>query len=78
MYPSDVILAGFLSILATIGAGGMENQTAKGHAFEPIEAGASATLLDVKGTGMVQRIWLTVNDRSPEMLRALRLEGRSP
>ncbi|MCC6725810.1 MAG: DUF2961 domain-containing protein [Saprospiraceae bacterium] len=59
---------------AARGAGGMENQSAKGHAFEPIEAGASVTLLDVKGTGIVQRMWLTVSDRSPEMLRSLRLE----
>lgn len=59
---------------ATPGAGGKENQGAKGHAFEPIEAGASATLLDIKGTGIVQRIWLTVSDRSPEMLRALRID----
>ncbi|MBI1228450.1 MAG: DUF2961 domain-containing protein [Bacteroidetes bacterium] len=59
---------------AARGAGGMENQSAKGHAFEPIEAGASATLLEVKGTGIVQRIWLSVSDRSPEMLRSLRLE----
>lgn len=59
---------------AAPGAGGKENQGAKGHAFEPIEAGASATLLDVKGAGMIQRIWLTVSDRSPEMLRALRID----
>jgi hypothetical protein len=59
---------------AARGAGGMENQSAKGHAFEPIEAGASATLMDVQGAGIVQRIWLTINDRSPEMLRSLRLE----
>ena len=59
---------------AAPGAGGKENKTAKGHAFEPIEAGASTTLLDVKGAGIVQIIWLTVNDRSPEMLRALRLD----
>lgn len=59
---------------AAPGAGGAENKSAKGHAFEPIEAGASATLLDVQGSGMVQRIWLTVNDRSPEMLRALRID----
>lgn len=59
---------------AAKGAGGTENQSAKGHAFEPIEAGASATLMNVQGTGIVQRIWLTVNDRSPEMLRSLRLE----
>ena len=59
---------------AAPGAGGMENKSAKGHAFEPVEAGASVTLLDVNGTGMVQRIWLTVSDRSPEMLRALRID----
>lgn len=59
---------------AAPGAGGKENNSAKGHAFEPIEAGTSATLLDVKGAGIVQRIWLTVNDRSPEMLRALRID----
>lgn len=66
--------ASFENPQAAPGAGGMENQSAKGHAFEPIEAGASATLLDVQGTGIVQRIWLTVSDRSPEMLRSLRLE----
>ncbi|MBI1228032.1 MAG: DUF2961 domain-containing protein [Bacteroidetes bacterium] len=59
---------------AARGAGGMENQSAKGHAFEPIEAGASATLMEVQGAGIVQRIWITINDRSPEMLRSLRLE----
>lgn len=59
---------------AAVGAGGRENKSAKGHAFEPVEAGATATMLDIKGTGMVQRIWLTVSDRSPEMLRSLRLD----
>ncbi|MBK9014647.1 MAG: DUF2961 domain-containing protein [Saprospiraceae bacterium] len=72
--PDQPRWATFENPKATPGAGGMENQSAKGHAFEPIEAGASATLLDVSGTGIVQRIWLTVNDRSPEMLRSLRLE----
>ncbi len=59
---------------ATPGAGGKENKSAKGHAFEPVEAGACVTLLDVKGAGTIRRIWLTVNDRSPEMLRALRID----
>lgn len=66
--------ASFENPTAARGEGGKENQSAKGHAFEPIEAGASATLLDVKGTGIVQRIWLTVSDRSPEMLRSLRID----
>ncbi len=59
---------------AAVGAGGQENKSAKGHAFEPIEAGATATLLDIQGTGIIQKMWLTVNDRSPEMLRSLRID----
>lgn len=59
---------------ATVGAGGMENQTAKGHAFEPIKAGETKTLLNISGMGIIQRIWLTVSDRSPAMLRSLRID----
>ena len=29
---------------------------------------------DINGAGVIRRIWITINDRSPEMLRALRLE----
>jgi hypothetical protein len=56
------------------GMGGMENKTAKGHAFDQIKAGEVKTLLDVSGMGIVQRIWMTFNDRSPTMLRALRID----
>lgn len=56
------------------GAGGKENNGAKGHAFDSIAAGQTRVLLDVAGTGKVTRIWITVIDRSPEMLRSLRLE----
>lgn len=56
------------------GAGGAENHGAKGRAFVPLAAGATHPLLDVQGSGVVTRIWLTVADRSPEMLRSLRLE----
>jgi hypothetical protein len=31
-------------------------------------------LLDIKEQGMINRIWITINDRSPEMLRALKIE----
>ncbi len=51
-----------------------ENQGAKGHAFDRIAAGETKTLLDVQGSGLVHRIWLTINDRSPAMLRSLRLD----
>lgn len=66
--------ASFENPKAAVGAGGHENKTAKGHAFDPIAAGETKTLLDVPGSGIIERIWLTFNDRSPEMLRSLRLD----
>lgn len=53
--------------------GGKVNKGAKGHAFEELKAGETKTLLDLKGPGIIQRMWFTVRDRSPEMLRAMRL-----
>lgn len=53
--------------------GGKVNKTAKGHAFEELKAGETKTLLDLQGPGIIQRMWFTVRDRSPEMLRAMRL-----
>lgn len=56
------------------GAAAKENQGAKGHAFDEIKAHDSLELLNIKGAGMIQHIWLTVDDRSPEMLRALKIK----
>lgn len=56
------------------GAGGKANNGAKGHPFDPIAAGASNTLLDIQGQGIIHRIWVTVPDRSAFMLRSLKLE----
>jgi hypothetical protein len=56
------------------GAGGRENRGAKGHAFETIPVGASHVLADISGAGTIDRIWMTIEDRSPEALRGLRLE----
>jgi hypothetical protein len=56
------------------GSAALENGGAKGHAFERLQARETKTLLDVAGSGTVCRIWMTVSDRSPEMLRSLRLE----
>lgn len=53
--------------------GGKVNKGAKGHAFEEFKAGETKTLLDLNGPGIIQRMWFTVRDRSPEMLRAMRL-----
>jgi Protein of unknown function (DUF2961) len=66
--------ASFENLTADPGAGGQENKGAKGHAFDSLEPGETKTLLDVTGSGTITRIWLTVADRSPDMLRALRLE----
>jgi hypothetical protein len=59
---------------AEVERGGMANRGAKGHALDWIAAGESCTLLDVRGSGVITRIWLTVDDRTPAMLRALRLD----
>jgi hypothetical protein len=56
------------------GAGGKENNSAKGHPYDTIAAGKSYSLLDIQGTGIINRMWITINDRSPEMLRALKIE----
>lgn len=56
------------------GKGGMAGNGAKGSASFPMDAGSSSDLLNIDGQGIIDRIWITVSDRSPEMLRSLRLE----
>ncbi len=55
------------------GAGARANAGAKGHAFDRIKAHGHLDLLNVTGAGVIQRIKLTVDDRSPKMLRSLRI-----
>ena len=55
------------------GNGGKTNKTAKGNAFENMEPGETKNLLDIKGEGAIQRIWLTI-DHSSAKLRSLRLQ----
>ncbi len=64
----------FENLTAGKSAGGRENQGAKGHAFDSIEPGEAKVLLDVKGSGTVRRMWITLRPRDPQILRALRLE----
>jgi hypothetical protein len=61
----------FENISALKGRGGIENNGAKGHACDSITAGATKTLLKLEGTGIINRIWITISDRSPQMLRSL-------
>jgi hypothetical protein len=54
------------------GAAASSNHGAKGRAFEPVPARETVTLLDYsEGAGVIKRIWITVSDRSPDMLRSL-------
>ena len=61
----------FENITGAPGSGGMENGGAKGHACDSISAGATKTLLKMDGPGIINRMWITISDRSPEMLRSL-------
>ena len=56
------------------GKGGRTNNGAKGHPSDSIGSGQSYSLLDIKDQGIINRIWITINDRSPEMLRSLKIE----
>jgi hypothetical protein len=62
---------GFENPTGAKGAAGQENKGAKGHPSDRLASGDSCVLLDMKGAGIVNRIWMTVKDRRPEMLRAL-------
>jgi hypothetical protein len=56
------------------GNGGRENKGAKGKPSDFVQAGETKVLMNVKGAGIIQRMWLTIDDRSPAMLRSVRLE----
>lgn len=57
------------------GAGAKENAGRKGRPFISIPAGGEAVLAEARGaSGTVRRIWLTFGERSPLMLRGLRIQ----
>ncbi|HSS95691.1 MAG TPA: glycoside hydrolase family 172 protein [Terriglobales bacterium] len=57
------------------GKAASENAGRKGRPAVPIKAGQQLVLAEVQGSsGTVHRIWATINDRSPAMLRGLKLE----
>lgn len=57
------------------GKGGQAMGGRKGAPTIAIKAGASATLAEAQNTsGTVRRIWMTIPDRSPRMLRSLRID----
>lgn len=57
------------------GAGGTVNGGRKGAPTIAIKAGESKVLAEAKNTsGTIKRIWMTFWDRSPQMLRSLKIE----
>lgn len=62
------------NVLGERGKGGLSNGGAKGRPYIRLAAGETQTLMDCGESGTVCRIWMTINDRGPEMLRSLRLE----
>jgi len=56
------------------GNAGSENRGAKGHPYDSLKAGESKELLNVEGSGIITRMWFTIRERSPQMLRSLRIE----
>ena len=56
------------------GRGGVENNGAKGHAWEHLDVDERKVLCDFEGCGVIRRIWITLNDRSPEVLQNVFLE----
>jgi hypothetical protein len=61
----------FENISGDKGQGGIENYGAKGHPCDYIKPGETKSLLDIQGPGIINRIWITISDRSPQMLRSL-------
>jgi hypothetical protein len=66
-------ISSFENINGIKGAGGKSNHSAKGNAAEELKSGQSKTLLEIEGPGIIQRMWFTLRDRSPQMMRSLRL-----
>jgi hypothetical protein len=56
------------------GRGGLENQGAKGDPEQEVRPGEAKVLLDVRGSGTIRRIWMTMTDKSPKMLNGFRLD----
>lgn len=67
--------ASFENPTAAKGQGGQTKDGRKGMPSSPIKAGETRVLAEEKsGSGTIRRIWVTVNDRTPLMLRGMRLD----
>jgi len=66
--------ASFENPKALKGEGGMSNKGAKGFPCKWIEKGEAVVLMEDAGCGIVRRMWLTISDRTPEILRSVKIE----
>ena len=64
----------FENPLAEKGKGGADNKKAKGHPSEMFAPGETKTLMTASGSGIIQRIWITISDRTPHVLRGIKIE----
>jgi len=53
------------------GAGAQANYGRKGSPSRPLAAGESFVMASAAGMGTVRRLWITIDDRSPELLRGI-------
>lgn len=53
------------------GVGGQSGFGRKGSACRGLKAGESFVMAHADGSGTIRRIWITINDRSPELLRGI-------
>lgn len=56
------------------GKGAIENFGAKGHAWEHFYENEAKVLCDFEGSGVVRRIWITIGDRTKEVLQGVILK----
>lgn len=71
---ADTRWASFENRAGAKGQGGAENRGAKGHAFDSLKAGETKVLMEARGAGAIRRMWFTIGERTPQMLRSLRLD----
>lgn len=53
------------------GAAATANFGRKGAACRPLQAGDSFVMAHAEGSGVVRRIWITISDRSPQLMRGI-------
>ena len=66
--------ASFENPLGEKGAAAKGNAGAKGNACYELDPGETVELLNVKGSGIIHRIWMTFSNLSANELRSIRLE----